>query len=66
MAKKRLKKRRTKNRYDNFAQSFYTKAQRSFIKLAKNKKNYFILNSSSNDSILEKKIFNIVNKYLDI
>ena len=65
-SKKRLKKRKTKNRYDNFAQSFYTKAQNSFLKLAKNKKNYFILDSSSNDSSLEYKIFNIVNKYLNI
>ena len=27
-SRKRLKKRRTKNRYDNFSQSFYTKAQK--------------------------------------
>ena len=32
-AKKRLKKRKSKNRYDNFADSFYIKAQKSFIKL---------------------------------
>jgi dTMP kinase len=63
-SKNRLQKRRTKNRYDNFSQSFYTKAQNSFINLSKNKKNYFVLNSSSNDSILEKKILKIVQKYL--
>ena len=62
----RLKKRKTKNRYDNFSQSFYTKAQKSFLKLAKNKKNYYILNSSSNNDQLEKKIFNIVTNYLKI
>ena len=62
----RLKKRKSKNRYDNFAQSFYTKAQKSFIKIAKNKKNYFILNSSSNDNILEHKIFDITKKFLKI
>ncbi len=62
----RLKKRKSKNRYDNFAQSFYTKAQKSFLNIAKNKKNYFVLDSSSNDSVLEKKIFNIVKKYLNI
>ena len=62
----RLKKRKTKNRYDNFAKSFYTKAQKSFIRIAKNKKNYFILESSSNDNILQDKIFDIVNKYLNI
>ena len=65
-SKKRLKKRKTKNRYDNFAQSFYVKAQKAFIKIAKNKKNYFILDSSSNDSSLEKKIFKIASKYLGI
>ena len=65
-SKLRLKKRRSKNRYDNFAQSFYTKAQKSFLKIAKNKKNYFILNSSSNDGVLENKIFDIVKKYLNI
>tara|TARA_X000000368_G_scaffold404173_1_gene379904 strand:- start:283 stop:930 length:648 start_codon:yes stop_codon:yes gene_type:complete len=65
-SKLRLKKRRTKNRYDNFSQSFYTKAQRSFLQIARNKKNYFILNSSPNNSDLEKKIFKIVCKYLKI
>ena len=63
---KRLKMRKTKNRYDKFAQSFYTKAQRSFLNIAKGKKNYFILNSSKNDNVLEKKIFKIVSNYLKI
>ena len=65
-SKLRLKKRKTKNRYDNFSQSFYTKAQNSFLKIAKNKKNYFVLNSSLNNSDLEKKIFKIVSKFLKI
>ena len=65
-SKNRLKKRRTKNRYDNFAQSFYINAQKSFLKIAKNKKNYFVLDSSQNDSNLEKKIFGIVCKCLKI
>jgi len=65
-SKLRLKKRRTKNRYDNFSQSFYTKAQKSFLKIARNKKNYFVLDSSLNNSDLEKKIFKIVCKYLKI
>ena len=59
----RLKKRKTKNRYDNFSQSFYNKAQNSFIKIAKNKKNYFVLNSSTNDNSLEDKIFKIIKKF---
>ncbi len=65
-SKLRLKKRKTKNRYDNFSQSFYTKAQKSFLKIAKNKKNYFVLDSSSNTNELEKKIFKIVSRYLKI
>jgi dTMP kinase len=65
-ANKRLTKRKTTNRYDNFAQSFYTKAQKSFVKIAKNKKNYFVLDSSFNDDTLEKIIFNIVRKRLKI
>ena len=65
-SKLRLKKRRTKNRYDNFSQSFYTKAQKSFLKISKNKKNYFVLDSSSNNTKLEKKIFKISSKHLSI
>ena len=65
-SRNRLKKRKSKNRYDNFTQSFYTKAQNSFLKIAKNKKNYFILDSSSNDSNLEKQIYKIVSTYLKI
>ena len=62
----RLKKRKTRNRYDNFKQSFYTKAQKSFIKIAKNKKNYLVLDSSFNNNTLENKIFNVIKKYLNI
>ena len=65
-SQKRLKKRKSKNRYDNFAQSFYSKAQKSFLKIAKNKKNYYVLESSNNDNGLEKKIFKIVSLYLKI
>ena len=63
-SRSRLLKRKTKNRYDNFAQSFYSKAQKSFIRLSKNKKNYYVLDSSLNNNNLEKKIFLIVDKYL--
>ena len=63
-SRKRLLKRRTKNRYDNFAKSFYQKAQKSFVKIAKNKKNYYVLNSSNNDNLLEKKILNVVLKLI--
>mgnify|MGYP001378180936 CR=1 FL=1 len=65
-SKQRLKKRKTKNRYDKFAQSFYSKAQKSFLSIAKRKKNYFILDSSSNSNELEKKIFKIIKESLNI
>jgi len=63
-SKNRLKKRKTKNRYDNFSQSFYNNAQKSFLKIAKNRKNYFTLDSSANDDNLENKVLEIVLKYL--
>ncbi len=65
-SRKRLKQRKTNNRYDNFSQKFYNKAQKSFLKIAKNKRNYYVLNSSKNDNKLEKKIFNIVSRHLKI
>ena len=63
-SRKRLIKRKTKNRYDNFSQSFYNKAQKAFIKIAKNRKNYHVLDSSANDNSLEDKIFDIVKRHL--
>ena len=51
--KKRINK-RSKNRYDRFNSRFYNKVQKGFIKLAKNKKNYMIVNSNNN--ILENKL----------
>ena len=65
-SKNRLRKRKSKNRYDNFPQSFYEKAQKSFLKIAKKKKNYFILESSKNDNLLEKKILKITLNKLKI
>ena len=66
VSKQRLKKRKTKNRYDKFPQVFYSKVQNFFLRIAENKKNYFILNSSINDSSLEKKILQIICKKLKI
>tara|TARA_B100000242_G_C43011242_1_gene470176 strand:- start:25 stop:666 length:642 start_codon:yes stop_codon:yes gene_type:complete len=64
VSKKRLKKRKSKNRYDNFPQSFYDKAQKSFLKISKNKKNYFVLESSLNDNSLEREILKITLRKL--
>ena len=65
-SKKRLLKRKKKNRYDNFSKSFYAKAQNAFIKIAKNKKNYYVLESSKNDNRLENEILKITKKHLKI
>ena len=65
-SRRRLLKRKTRNRYDNFKQSFYDKVQNSFLRISKNKKNYYILESSKNDNLLEKKIFKITCKYLNL
>ena len=64
-AHERLKKRRSKNRYDNFPKEFYIKAQKSFLKIAKNKKKYYIFESSLNDNRLEKKILNLILKKIN-
>ena len=66
VSKKRLSLRKSKNRYDNFSKIFYEKVQKSFLKIAKNKKNYVILDSSRNDNLLEEKIFNIVSKKIKL
>ena len=62
-SKLRLKKRKTKNRYDNFPVKFYLKAQRAFLKIAKNKSKYLIFESSENSSKLENIIYqNVLNR----
>jgi len=54
---KRLKKRKKRNRYDNFSKNFYIKAQNAFIRIAKqNKKKYCILDNSQDSPEIEKKI----------
>ena len=47
-----------------FPQSFYDKAQKSFLKISKNKKNYFVFDSSLNDSSLENEILKITLRKL--
>jgi dTMP kinase len=65
-ASQRLKKRATKkNRYDKFSKNFYIKAQKAFIKIAKkNKKKYYIFDSSEDDKNLEKSILKLVRSKL--
>jgi len=65
-ALQRLKKRTIKkNRYDKFSKNFYIKAQKAFIKIAKkNKKKYYIFDSSKDDKNLEKSILKLVRSKL--
>ena len=62
----RLKKRRSRNRYDNFPVKFYIKAQNAFLKISKNKKDYIVLESSKNTPELQKKIFEIIKKKIGL
>ncbi len=52
----RLKKRKSKNRYDNFSYSFYRNVQKGFSKISKNNKNYMIINSNLDLLINKNKI----------
>ena len=62
IAMRRLNKRKVKNRYDKFPVSFYKKVQGAFLKISRNRKNYYVLNSSNYNNKLEKKILTIVLK----
>ena len=62
---KRLKIRKSLNRYDKFNNSFYKKVQNGFLKLSKkNKKKYQIINSNldinHNKSIIIQKIDKLI------
>tara|TARA_B100001057_G_scaffold254061_1_gene254325 strand:- start:5064 stop:5708 length:645 start_codon:yes stop_codon:yes gene_type:complete len=63
---KRLKKRKTRNRYDNFPVKFYIKAQNSFLRISKKKKNHIVLESSENTNYLQKKIFEIIKNKIGL
>ena len=64
-AMKRLKERKTKNKYDKFSKNFYIKVQNSFLKIAKkNKRRYFVIDNSKDSSNIEKIIFSKFNKVL--
>tara|TARA_Y100001958_G_scaffold37324_1_gene24517 strand:+ start:437 stop:1054 length:618 start_codon:yes stop_codon:yes gene_type:complete len=60
---KRLKIRKTKNRYDYFKIAFYKKVQNGFTKLAKNKSRYITINS--NESLRDNKI-KVLNKIIKL
>ena len=62
---KRLRQRKSLNRYDKFNPEFYNKVQNGFLKLAKKNKNkYKIINSNldikHNKSIIIEKISKLI------
>ncbi len=60
----RLRLRKKLNRYDKFNANFYNKVQKGFLKLARNKKNYKIINSNLDIIENEKKIIDIINRLI--
>ena len=60
----RLNKRTNKNRYDKFNFNFYNKVQKGFIKIARKKNNYLIINSNNtinyNKNLIIKKIARLI------
>ena len=62
---KRLKLRKSLNRYDKFDNSFYQRVQNGFIKLAKkNKKKYLIIDSNLDININKSLIVKKINKLI--
>jgi len=64
--KNRFKKRINLNKYDKFNYSFYDKVQQGFLKLAKKKNNYLIIDSNKNNiaenyQIIIKKIKKLIS-----
>jgi dTMP kinase len=62
---KRLKSRKSLNRYDKFNYNFYDKVQKGFIKMSKNnKKKYQLINSNLdiffNEQVIIKKIKKLI------
>ena len=62
---KRLSSRKNLNRYDKFKNSFYTKVQKGFIKIAKQKKkNYLIIDSNKEIDFNKNIIINKINQLI--
>ena len=63
--KKRLRSRKNKNRYDKFSFNFYEKVQKGFLKIAKNKNNYFIIYSNKDIKTNNEQIISIIKKKIN-
>ena len=62
---KRLKQRKSLNRYDKFKMSFYNKVQKGFLRLLKKKKNkYQLINSNLDIKKNEKLILNKIDRLI--
>jgi dTMP kinase len=62
---KRLKKRKTLNRYDKFKISFYNRVQKGFVKLSKEQKNkYQLINSNLEIKKNEKLLLSKIDKLI--
>ena len=62
---KRLRARKSTNRYDNFKKNFYNKVQKGFIKLSKkNKRKYQIIDSNLDIKLNEKLVLNKIEKLI--
>ena len=62
---KRLRLRKSTNRYDNFEKNFYNKVQKGFIKLSiKNKKKYQIIDSNLDIKLNEKLVLKKIEKLI--
>ena len=62
---KRLKQRKSLNRYDKFKMSFYNKVQKGFLNLSKKQKNkYQLVNSNLDINNNEKLILNKINRLI--
>ena len=63
---KRLRLRKLKNRYDNFNIKFYEKVQRGYLKLAKNRSKYIIIDSNKKLIENKKEVLNKIKKIIHV
>ena len=62
---KRLRLRKSTNRYDNFKKNFYNKVQKVFIKLSKkSKKKYQIIDSNLDIELNEKLVLKKIERLI--
>ena len=60
----RLKKRKSLNRYDKFDLNFYNKVQNGYLKLARKKRSYKIINSNTDINQNQKLILSIIDRII--